>query len=45
MKNNSPKSSLLLIQPYMENFQKNFAEVKNKSSAYLNNNTEKDFLI
>lgn len=43
MKNNSSKSSLLLIQPYMENFQKNFAEVKNKSSAYLNNNTEKDF--
>ena len=43
MKDNSSKSSLQLIQPYSENFLKKFAEVKNKSSVYLNNNTEKDF--
>ena len=36
-------SSLQLIQPYMENFQNNFADIKSKSGSYLKTNTEKDF--
>ena len=40
---NKSTTSLQLIQPYMENFQKNFADIKDKSSSYLKTCTEKDF--
>jgi hypothetical protein len=43
MANKSITSPLQLIQPYMENFQKNFADIKSKSSLYLKTNTEKEF--
>ena len=45
MANKPTTSSLQLIQPYMENFQKNFADIKSKSSSYLKTNTEKIFSI
>ncbi|MGZ5511736.1 MAG: hypothetical protein ACXWFC_14870 [Nitrososphaeraceae archaeon] len=43
MASKSTTSTLQLIQPYMENFQKNFADIKSKSSSYLETSTEKDF--
>ena len=43
MASKSTTSSLQLIQPYMEDFQKNFADIKSKSNSYLKTNTEKDF--
>ena len=43
MASKSNTSSLQLIQPYMENFQKSFADIKSKSSSYLKTSTEKDF--
>ena len=44
MKNNSTNSNLTGIQTYVENFQKDFADIKDKSSIYLKNNSEKEFL-
>jgi hypothetical protein len=41
--NKSTTFSLQLIQPYMDDFQKNFADIKSKSSSYLETSTEKDF--
>ena len=43
MGSKSTMSSSQLILPYIENFQKNFADIKSKSSFYLKTNTEKDF--
>ena len=40
MINKSTISSSQLILPYMENFQKNFADIKSKSSLYLKTYTE-----
>lgn len=42
MKIYSPNTSVEMIQPYLENYQKNFAEIKNRSGSYQRNNTEKD---
>lgn len=44
MKDNSTSSNLTGIQTYVENFQKDFSIIKDKSSMYLNNNSEKDLL-
>lgn len=44
MKNNRTSSNLSEIQIYVENFQKDFADIKDKSSIYLKNNSEKEFL-
>lgn len=43
MKNISTNSTLTGIQTYIENFQKDFADIKDKSSIYLKNNSEKEF--
>lgn len=42
MKDNSTNTSLPLIQPYLENYQKDFTQVKNRSGRYVGNNTEKE---
>jgi hypothetical protein len=44
MKKNSNNVTLNEIQTHVQNFQKDFSEIKNKSSIYLKNNTEKEFL-
>ncbi len=44
LKNISTNSTLTEIQTYIENFQKDFANIKDKSSIYLKNNSEKEFL-
>ena len=43
MASKSTTSFLQQNQPYMEDFQKNFADIKSKSNSYLKTNTEKDF--
>lgn len=42
MSDNSSNTSLQIIQPYLENYQKNFASVKNKSSQFVKSHTEKE---
>ena len=44
MKNVLPNSNSSEIQTYVENFHNDFVSIKDKSSIYLKNNTEKDFL-
>lgn len=42
MKNNSANTSIQVIQPYLENYQKGFAQVKNRSGLYVSNSNEKE---
>lgn len=40
----SDNSNLIQIQAYVENFQNDFKEMKDRNRAYLKNNSEKEFL-